>query len=141
FIADCEELCLKSQPKPKEEFQQLGQRTWVAGPAQVVLSWPGYFSPENAMHRAIAALDYGSQLTLRARKDGKTGWELADMNGVTVARMSQAFTPPKGKIIEVRVAAILTRQKRFGDQALNCEQWEVILPEILYLNPNAADQK
>ncbi|WP_027159845.1 RecQ family ATP-dependent DNA helicase [Methylobacter luteus] len=134
FVPDCEELCLKSQPKPCSGHQRLGQRTWVADPAQVVLSWPGYFAPDKLIHRAIAELDYGSELVLRARSDGKTGWELTDKNGVTVTRMAQVFTPPKGEIIAVRVAAILVRQKKSGNsEALRCEHWQVILPEILYL--------
>jgi ATP-dependent DNA helicase RecQ len=53
---------------------------------------------------------------------------------VTVTRMAQVFTPPKGEIIAVRVAAVLVRQKKSGDpEALRCEHWQVILPEILYL--------
>lgn len=134
FVPDCEALCLKTRPEIQSEHRQLGQRTWMADPAQVVLSWPGYFAPDKSIHRAIAELDYGSELVLRARSDGKAGWELADKNGVTVTRMAQAFTPPKGEIIAVRVSAVLVRQKKPGDpDALRCEHWQVILPEILYL--------
>jgi ATP-dependent DNA helicase RecQ len=134
FVRYCEDLCLKTQPKTNNEFQQPDQRAWVADPAQVVLSWPGYFAADKPIHRAIAALDLGSELILRARNDGQTGWELADKNGVTVSRMAQAFKPPKGEIIEVRVAAIQVRQKKPGDfEAPRCECWEVVLPEILFL--------
>jgi ATP-dependent DNA helicase RecQ len=79
-------------------------------------------------------LELGSELILRARSDGQIGWELADLNGVAVTRMAQAFTPPKGKIIEVRVAAISVRHKTAGNtENLRCEHWEVVLPEIIYL--------
>ncbi|AMK77544.1 MULTISPECIES: RecQ family ATP-dependent DNA helicase [Methylomonas] len=134
FIRDCEMLCVKTQPQHTADFRQLGQRTWLADLGQVVLSWPGYFPPGKPIHRAIAALDVGSELLLRARSDGQAGWELADVNGVAVTRMAQAFTPPKGQIIKVRVAAISVRHKTAGNtENLRCERWELVLPEILYL--------
>ncbi len=134
FIRDCEELCLKTQPKPNGELQQLGQRIWVANPSNVVLSWPGYFAPNKPIHRAIAELDVGSELILRAQTDGKSGWELADKNGVAVTRMAQKFSPPRGEILSVRVSAIQVRHKKPGDEdSLKCSNWEVVLPEIIYL--------
>ncbi|WP_374089589.1 RecQ family ATP-dependent DNA helicase [Methylomicrobium lacus] len=133
FIRDCEDLCLKSRPALQHESQVLNQRSWIADPGQVILSWPGYFASDKPIHRAIAELDYGSQLILRPRSDGKAGWELADQNGLTVSRMSQAFKPPQGEIIAVRVSAILARQKKQEEEGLRCGQWEVVLPEILYL--------
>jgi ATP-dependent DNA helicase RecQ len=135
FAGDCEDLCFKSRPALSDAVPPLGQHTWTAGSSQVVLSWPGYFAPGNPIHRAIAALDYGSPLILRIRSDGKPGWELADENGVPVAHMAQAFTPPKGDIIAVRVAAILARHRKAGEEALRSERWEVVLPEFVYLNP------
>ena len=133
FIRDCEDLCLKTQPKPNGELQPLGQRTWVADLGQVVLSWPGYFSAGKPMHKAIADLDVGSELILRVRSDGKPGWEIANKNGIAVARMAQAFTPPTGEIISVHVSAIQVRSKKPGDQeSLKCDRWEVVLPEIVY---------
>jgi ATP-dependent DNA helicase RecQ len=133
FIKDCEMLCIKTQPQHTSDFRQLGQRTWTADLGQIVLSWPGYFSANKSIHRAIAALDVGSELILRARSDGQIGWELADMHGVAVTRMAQAFTPPKGEIVKVRVAAITARHKTAGNaENLRCEHWEVVLPEILY---------
>ncbi len=133
FIRDCEDLCLKTQPKPTGELQLLGQRAWVADPGQVVLSWPAYFSPGKPIHKAIADLEVGSELKLRVRSDGKSGWEIADNNGVAVTRMAQAFTLPTGKIASVRVSAIQVRNKKSGDQEnLKCDRWEVVLPEIVY---------
>lgn len=134
FVGDIEALCFKTRPKYNGEFVQLNQRSWNANPSQVVLSWPGYFGPENQLHKAIARLDVGSELILRSRSDGKAGWELADKNDVTVARMAQAFRPPAGEIISVRVSAIQVRQKKHGNsESLKTEIWEIILPEIVYL--------
>jgi|GEM_PF-2320632 len=53
----------------------------------------GYFAPDKPIHKAIANLDYGSELILRVRSDGQFGWEIADPNGVTVTRMALAFKP------------------------------------------------
>jgi ATP-dependent DNA helicase RecQ len=133
FIRDCQELCLKTQPKPTGELQLLAQRIWFADPGQVVLSWPGYFSPDKPIHNAIAELDVGSELILRVRSDGKLGWEIANKNGIAVARMAQAFTPPTGEIVSVRVSAIQVRIKKPGDQEnLKCHCWEIVLPEIVF---------
>lgn len=133
FIRDCEEFCLKSQPTPTQPHQALGQRCWMANPKQVVLSWPGYFAADKAIHAAIAELDVGSELILQARSDGKPGWELATVKGITVTRMAQAFSPPAGKISAVKVAAIFARHKSPTDtEILRCNFWEVVLPEISY---------
>jgi len=132
FIRDCQDLCLKTQPKPTGEVQRLRQMTWIADPAQVVLSWPGYFSAGKPIHKAIAELDVGSELKLRVRSDSKPGWELANINGIAVAHMARAFTPPAGEIVSVRVAAIQVRYKKSTEQEnLKCERWEVVLPEII----------
>jgi len=134
FIKDCEMLCIKTRPQYTAAFRQLGQRTWLADLGQVVLSWPGYFSVDKPIHQAIAVLDVGRELVLRPRSDGQIGWELADVKGVAVTRMAQAFMPPKGEIIQVRVAAVAVRHKTaVNTEKLRCEHWEVVLPEILYV--------
>jgi len=134
FIADCAPLCLTSSVEAVGDPPEARIRRWLAGPEQVFLSWPGYFAANHAIHRAIAALDYGDPLTLRPREDGKPSWELADANGTTVSRMAQAFVPPQGTIISVRVAGILARQAKVGDlEGLRSERWEVVLAEIEYL--------
>lgn len=131
FIPDFVDLCLKSTPVAVNLDDRLAHRTWVADPEQVVLSWPGYFSPKSPIHQAILKLNYGDDLTLRLRSDGKPGWEIADGNGVAVTRMAQKFKPPSGKILGVRVAAVLVRQSKEGD-SLRCTEWELVLPEIEY---------
>jgi ATP-dependent DNA helicase RecQ len=139
FIRDCEDLCLKSQPNLNLENSQLNQRILITDQADVVLSWPGYFAPDKPIHKAIANLEYANKLILRVRSDGQSGWEIADANGVTVTRMAQAFQPPKGEIIAVQVAAILVRQAKQGNlEKLRCANWELVLPEIVYL-PGTAD--
>ena len=134
FIRDCETLCLKTQSEPQKETQSFKVRSWIANPSHVKLSWPAFFSSDKAVHRAIAALDFGSDLELRQKQDGDQGWELADKRGTTVARMAKAFSPPNGQISSVKVAAIMARSKKKGDfESLKTEAWEVVLPEISFL--------
>lgn len=134
FVRDLGRLPLRSSPSGFREESQLAHRTWSASPEQVYLSWPGCFLPTAKIHKAIAALDVGSALELRARSDGKPGWEVADLQGVTVTRMSQKFRPPSGQILAVRVCAVLARKAKEGDVAnLKCKTWELVLPEIEYL--------
>jgi len=95
----------------------------------------GYFALDKPIHKAIANLDYGSELILRVRSDGQSGWEIADPNGVTVTRME----PPTGEIIVVQVAAIAVRQAKQGNcENLRCANWELVLPEIVYLSDKVA---
>lgn len=130
FVRDIDTLVLRSRPSGYPPDTRLSNRTWTADPEQVVLSWPGYFSPKAPIHRAIAALTFGSRLILRARENGKPGWEVADESGIAVTRMSQVFKPPPGEVIEVRVCAILVRHA--NDENLRSKNWELVLPEIEY---------
>ncbi|WP_150050839.1 RecQ family ATP-dependent DNA helicase [Methylomonas rhizoryzae] len=133
FVEDCAPLCLSRSIEAASEVADVKRRLWQATPEHVILSWPGYFAAAHPVHRAIAALDYGTPLVLRPRGDGQSGWELADANGTAVARMAQAFTPPHGTIAAVRVAGILARQvKSDGSESLRCQRWEVVLPELEY---------
>lgn len=132
FIPDCADLCLKTRPTAGTPDPTLTHRTWIADPEQVVLSWPGYFSPNAPIHKAISKLDYGDDLILRLRDDGKPGWEIADKNGLAVTRMAQKFKPPFGEILGVRVSVVLVRHAKDGEPRL-CHEWELVLPEIEYL--------
>ena len=134
FIRDCQDLCLRSQPAPGPSDPKLAYRTWVADQKQVVLSWPGYFQRNAPIHKAMTKLDYGSELLLRPRTDGNTGWEITDMQGVAVSRMAQRFTPPAGDIVSVRVSAVIIRHAKLEDaEKMRSQDWEVVLPEIVYL--------
>lgn len=139
FVRDCEAMCLKTRPQPQSETRPPNERSWIAGPDQVYLSWPGHFAPHKSIHRAIADLDYGQPLTLRRRQDGHHGWELLDNNATVVARMAKAFKPPPGQIIAVKVAAIMVRSKKQGDAgSVKAECWEAVLPEIYYAPDTAS---
>lgn len=131
FVDDCSALCTRTRPVGIKPDTRLANHLWVADPEQVVLSWPGYFSPKSQIHRAIKTLEVGDPLSLRPRRDGKSGWELLDSKGVVVTRMAQKFRPPGGQLLAVRVSAILVRVKRTGDpDALKTPAWEIVIPEI-----------
>lgn len=133
FIDELQDLTLHSHPEARPPEPGVNHRTWVADPEKIILSWPGYFRPDAPIHRAIAALDVGSPLLLRPRSDGNTGWELADVSGSTVGRMSSKFQRPDGEIVTVRVAAILVRRANDSERKkLSCTAWELVLPEIEY---------
>lgn len=133
FIRACEALCLKTKPEQPIAAQPFKIRSWIANPSHVKLSWPAYFVSNNSIHRAIAALDVGSELILR-KMDDEQGWGGVDQKGVTVARMAKAFAPPNGQIIGVKVAAIMARSKKKEDtDSLKTAAWEVVLPEIHFL--------
>lgn len=132
FIQDCADLCLTTPVVGANLNPRLARRTWIADPGQIFLSWPGKFPANALVHQAISNLDYGDALTLRPRNDGQPGWELADVEGVTVTRMAKSFSPPSGEILGVRVGSVLVRRAKDGEQ-VRCPEWELVLPEIEYL--------
>ena len=133
FVRDLGALVLRSRPSGFNPDARLANRTWMATPEHVVLSWPGWFAPTAPIHRALARLEVGVRVTLRPRAGDTPGWELADGDGVTVARMSKSFTPPAGEVIEVRVSAIIVRHAKGDEQSdLRTKRWELVLPEIEY---------
>ncbi|WP_295401471.1 ATP-dependent helicase [uncultured Thiocystis sp.] len=132
FVGETDGLALRTRPAVPALEPTLANRFQLADPEQIVLSWPGYFAPCAPIHRALAALEVGHPLMLRARPDGHPGWELADLQGVAVTRMSAKFRPPDGEIVAVRVAAVLVRYGKEDQQGLRCPCWELILPESLF---------
>lgn len=133
FVRDLQGLVLRSRPNALPPEAGVAHRIWCADTEKVVLSWPGRFAPTAPIHRALAALDVGSPLALRPRSDGRPGWEITDASGVAVGRMSSKFRPPEGEIVALRVAAVLARHAREDKQGLQCESWELVLPEIEYV--------
>ncbi|MDR2450657.1 MAG: RecQ family ATP-dependent DNA helicase [Candidatus Accumulibacter sp.] len=131
FAGDTGDLPLRTCPRPvaETENQPLPPHTQTYKPEKIVLSWPGRFAKSAPIHRAIAALEIGDALTLQPRSNGGPGWELADAAGTVVGRMSSKFQLPEGRIVAVRVAAILVRHARPGETT-RIKRWELVLPEI-----------
>jgi len=133
FVRELNPLVHRSCPGGFIPEPALAQRCQFADASQVVLSWPGYFAPTAAIHQAIRKLEVGSSLQLRRRPNGQPGWEVADQHGTPVTRMARCFTPPPGRIMAVRVHAILARKAKADQSDLRCQSWEVVLPAFEYL--------
>lgn len=138
FVRDFAGLALHSTPGIFVPEPGSLHRSWIADESEIVLSWPGRFPPTASIHKAIAMLEIGSPLELRARVDGTPGWEITSAEGVTVTRMAKKFSPPEGRIVAVRVYAILARNAKEGEEALPCKRWELVLPEIEYVPAGVA---
>lgn len=136
FIEDCAPMCIRTAPAPAEPDRRLTHRLWTGDPEHVVLSWPGFFAPNAAIHRTISSLEVGDALAISARGDGKPGWELRDEKGRTVVRMAKKFAPPIGEAVSIRVAAILARSARPTEaETVRCKAWEVVIPEFEFIAP------
>ena len=59
----------------------------------VFLSFAGYRSPGDPVHRAISALSSGDLLQVRV---GPHRWELLDHNGTVVGQLAGSFQAPTG---------------------------------------------
>ncbi len=118
-------------PPPAPELARQYQRLT---PKDVDLGFSGRYAPGHAVHRALATLAANDPLQLRQTKGS---WELIDDRERTVGRLSQAFKPPKDMtVIEARVVAVINRYREdcepeYRDH-VRCEQWEVVLPELVF---------
>ena len=97
---------------------------------EIDLGFAGRFSPDDPVHGRIALLDAGSALKLHEEK-GR--WYLLDEREKRVGKMSGQFTAPAGMCcIDVRANAILVwhKDEKYGDP--KCDQWEVVVPELIF---------
>jgi ATP-dependent DNA helicase RecQ len=131
FISALQDHVLRSEAGNHAADAALAHKIWIATQADIVLSWPGRFSATAPVHTAIARLNIGDMIKLQPRSNGKSGWELADSQGIVVGRMAQRFKPPEGEIVAVRVAAIVVRKAKGEElEPVCCASWELVLPEI-----------
>ena len=96
--------------------------------ADVHLDFAGRQPAGAAVHRAIAGLKHGDPLRL----DDRT---LLDANGQAVGKLAKKCQLPAGKVVSVRVLAIVrrTRAQSAADyqEALKVDGWEVVVPEVV----------
>jgi ATP-dependent DNA helicase RecQ len=112
----------------------LAHRYITPGLKEIDLGFAGSKHPSSRIHAAIARLQPGDVLRYVA---DERGIRLDDTHGVTVGRFSQHFTPPAGlACCNARVRALLVWRR--SDSApeyfarCKCEQWEVVLPELVF---------
>jgi ATP-dependent DNA helicase RecQ len=108
-------------------YQHLGLK-------DVDLGFSGRYAPSAAVHRAIAGLSAGDAVTLRRSAQH---WELCDQHGHVVGRLSKAFAPPVDmRCLSGQVSAVIVRRRMDSEPqyqaTLRCEQWEVVLPELIF---------
>lgn len=108
-------------------YQRLGQK-------DVDLGFAGRHIPAHPVHAAIAAITPGDAIHLR-HEAGR--WELHDNGGRLVGRMSRSFTAPAAmRLHSARVHSVIVRRYQESEPeyqtSLRCDQWEVILPELVF---------
>ncbi|TXG00175.1 RecQ family ATP-dependent DNA helicase [Massilia arenae] len=113
---------------------ELGRRYLRLTPRDVFLDFAGRCRTGDPVHTHIAALSAGAQLRLKQAGDR---WELCDMQGRSVGRLAQSFSPPYGMhCVAAGVHAVIQRRRKDVDPAfeaaLRCDEWEVILPELVF---------
>ncbi len=105
------------------------------GLQDVDLGFAGRRRPGDPVHGAMAALSIGDPLDVRVRQDGR--WILFDGTGHPVGRLALSFSPPPGsRCRSAEVFAVLGWSREASDpkyhDALNCDAWEVVVPELVF---------
>ena len=100
----------------------------------VYLGFAGHRSPDHPVHRAIAALSPGDPLQIRARE---SRWELRDAAGTVVGQLARGFEGPSGtRFASATVLAIVNWDRERSEpqflSGLNCDAWEVVVPELVF---------
>lgn len=103
-------------------------------PKMVDLSFAGRMSDQSASLSAIRQLNAGDEVHLT--RDGQR-WCLKTPAGVTVGRMSRAYSPPDGAtFLSAEVGALLRWRKSDSSEEfehmMRQEEWDVVLPELVF---------
>jgi ATP-dependent DNA helicase RecQ len=138
-----ESPCLLRRPVTRlaEPPPELARQYTHPDLTKINLGYAGRFSPADPIHQRIAHLDASSLLKLHEEKGN---WYLLDECGKRVGKMSGKFSvPPDMRCIEAQVNAILAWRNDEADTAKygesKCEQWEVIVPELVFSRLSAVD--
>lgn len=124
-------------PAPDPRLQRQYLRLDLSG---VDLGFAGRHGPAHPIHRALAALQVDMPLTLR---QNAAKWELLDVQGNVVGKLAASFAlPPSMTCIEARVFAVVVWRREDSDAPyqtmLQCDAWEVLLPELVLMPGNPA---
>ena len=112
---------------------RLADRFMVCSLGDVWLDFAGRHASDSAARHAIAALNFGDELSL-ALIDGR--WELRDQTGRCVGLMAQNWNDSTNvKVLSAKVYGVFTRWKsdvvdeEFAGR-LRSDSWEVIVPHL-----------
>ena len=123
---------LRESSKPMPELARRYRRPALG---EINLGFAGRQRSCHPVHRAIDALKPGDPLDVRM--DAYERWELLDRSGTTVGRLARAFEPPAGtQCVSAAVHAVVAWSRdparpEFRDE-LQCDQWEVVVPELVF---------
>ena len=118
-------------PDEQKKFRRRHMRLSLK---DVFISFAGYKPADHSLHRSISALSHGDRLGTRV-VNGR--WELLDGSGTVVGQFAKKFHPPEGmRCVGATVFAVVLRNREDSDpeyrKKIVCEQWEVILPELVF---------
>ena len=118
-------------PRPAPELTRRYRQLTLR---DVYLSFAGRRPLRDRVHSAIAALSVGDRLEVRSQS-GR--WELVDDAGVVVGTLAGSFKPPAGThCVDATVTAVVAWRRTDSDpdyqQHLRCDQWEVVVPELIF---------
>ena len=118
-------------PAPTPELAQRHEQLTLK---DVDLGYAGRFSPDDAIHAALAALQPGDALSLDIQHGQR---RLKDCRGRVVGRLAQAYQPPADmECRSARVTAVLVRREQDSGEDyrkhLKCPRWEVVIPELIF---------
>lgn len=103
--------------------------------SEVNLGFAGRRHARHPLHRAIAALSTGDQISTRVTDTGT--WELLDRSGMVVGRLAEAFEPPQEtRCTAATVYAVVTWSREASEPGFRehakCDTWEVVVPELVF---------
>ncbi len=118
-------------PPPTPEMTTRYQRLSLR---DVDLGFAGRQPASNPVQRAITALSPGDPLRVRTTQQP---WLLLDRAGNVVGRLAKGYTPPDAMRLRSATAlAVVTRSRTDSEpqyqDALKCEKWEVVVPELVF---------
>ena len=118
-------------PPPSSEMTACYRRLSLR---DVYLDFAGRYQASSPVHRAIAVLSPGDPLQVRTAQQP---WLLLDRAGNVVGRLAKGYAPPAAmRLRSATAAAVVTRRRTDSEpqyqDALKCEAWEVVVPELVF---------
>ena len=100
----------------------------------VDLGFAGRHATVHPVHAAMRALQPGDPVELVQQGERL---ELRDSDGCVVGRLAKAYAIPRGcRCVQARVSAIVTRRLEDTEadyrDAVRCDHWEVVVPELVF---------
>ena len=124
----CERVVLSGESAElRNRFSRLGLR-------DVYLGFAGSQDARHPLHRSISALSPRDPLETRIA-NGR--WEFFDQSGTIVGQLAKKFKPPDGiRCVSATVFAVViwsrdASEPQYRDRIM-CDEWEVVVPELVF---------